>query len=66
LISTPTSAPAVSNIPKASRCNWWCCSNAARHLYETLLSDDQQIVDEGDGRARLSATVNDVALVVGG
>ena len=36
---------------------------AARHLQETPLSADQQIVDEDDGRVRLSATVNDTALL---
>jgi len=36
---------------------------AARHLQETPLSDDQRIVDEDDGRVRLSATVNDTSLL---
>lgn len=36
---------------------------AARHLRETPLSDDQRIVDEDDWRVRLTATVNDTALL---
>lgn len=36
---------------------------AARHLQETPLSVDQRIVDEDDGRVRLSATVNDISLL---
>ena len=36
---------------------------AARHLQETPLSDDQRIVDEDDWRVRLTATVNDTALL---
>lgn len=36
---------------------------AARHLEETPLSDDQRIVDEDDGRVRLTATVNDTPLL---
>ena len=36
---------------------------AARHLQETPLSDDQRIVDEDDGRVRLSGTVNDTWLL---
>lgn len=37
--------------------------DAARHLCETPLSADQRIVDEDDGRVRLSATVNDTPLL---
>lgn len=36
---------------------------AARHLYETPLSDDQRLVDEDDGRVRLTATVSDTSLL---
>jgi len=36
---------------------------AARHLQEAPLSADQRIVDEDDWRVRLSATVNDTALL---